>query len=115
MSTRAHIRIMDSSGVIMLYHHCDGYPDGIGTDLKSVLDKICDDPEYGCRDLIQNKLGLNDKTYAPATCIHGDEEYVYVIDCRDRTIKCFRHGWDESFEECFKAEREVRIPEISET
>lgn len=92
MSTRAHIRVIDSSGIIMLYHHCDGYPEGIG------------------RDLIQNKLGLNDTTYAPATCIHGDEEYVYVIDCRDRTIKCFRHGWDESFEDCFKAEREEIIP-----
>lgn len=77
MSTRAHIRVMDSSGIIMLYHHCDGYPEGIGRDLKSVLDKICDDPEYGCRD---------------------------------RTIKCFRHGWNESFEDCFKAEREEIIP-----
>ena len=40
MSTRAHIRIYDSGGCIQLYHHCDGYPEGIGRDLKSVLDKI---------------------------------------------------------------------------
>lgn len=116
MSTRAFIRIIDPGfGKIDLYHHSDGYPDGIGVDLKSVLNHICKDPEYGCRDLIQDKLGLHDATYAPALCLPGDVEYVYVIDCKDKTIKCFRHNWNESFEDCFKAEREVRIPEISET
>ena len=110
MSTRAHIRIYDSDGCIQLYHHCDGYPEGIGRDLKSICEKIFDDPEYGTRDLIQNKLGLNDDSYAPAICMHGDEEYVYVIDCRDKTVKCFTHNWDESFEQCFRAECEVIIP-----
>lgn len=111
MSTRAHIRIYDEGGFIQLYHHCDGYPNGIGKDLKSVLHQICLYPDYGARDLIQNNLGLNDKAYMPTTCIHGDEEYVYVIDTRDKTIKCFQHYLDETFEECFKAEREIPIPD----
>lgn len=110
MATRAHIRVFDDGNCIQLYHHFDGYPDGIGKDLKSVLNKICDDPEYGCRDLIQNKLGLNDSGYAPALCLHGDEDYVYVINCQDKTIKCYRHNYDESFGDCFHAEREIPIP-----
>lgn len=115
MSTRAHIRIFSDEGTQMLYHHHDGYPDGIGIDLKSIVDEIYDDPKQGIEKLINDKLELHDLGYEETGCLHGDEEYIYVIDCRDRTIKCFRRGLHDSFEDCFKAEKEVRIPEINET
>ena len=41
MSTRAHIRIKDGDEQIMLYHHHDGYPDGVGRDLKEFLADKC--------------------------------------------------------------------------
>lgn len=116
MSIKAFIRLIQPMiGKIDLCHHYDGHPDSVGVDLKNVLDKLCIDPECGCKDLIQDKLGLNDKTYAPAICLPKDVDYVYVIDCESRTIKCYAHYYNESFEDCFKAEREIRIPEISET
>lgn len=111
MSTRCHIKIVDGDKVIRLYHHSDGYPEGVGADLKDMLKRRPDffnDPEYRTRDLIQNKMGLNDVGYAPAFCIHGDENYVYVIDCGNRTLKCYKHNWDEG-EDCIKPENEVEI------
>ncbi len=41
MSTRAHIRIKDGDEQIMLYHHHDGYPEGVGRDLKKFLSEKC--------------------------------------------------------------------------
>ena len=34
MSTRAHIIIKEWDNQIHLYHHCDGYPEGIGIDCR---------------------------------------------------------------------------------
>lgn len=110
MATRAHIRIYYDDKVIMLYHHFDGYPDGIGSDLKKVVDEIYKNDIFAINKLIKGKLITNDLTYELTDCLHGDEEYVYVIDCRDKTIKCFRRNLNDSFEDCFKAEREELIP-----
>ena len=110
MATRAHIRIYYNDKSIMLYHHCDGYPEGIGSDLKKVVDEIYKNDIFAVNKLIKGELIANDSTYELTDCLHGDEEYVYVIDCRDKTIKCFRRSWNDSFEDCFKAEREELIP-----
>lgn len=39
---------------------------------------------------------------------HGDEEYLYVIDCDERTIKCYEVYYDASFNDLGK---EVKIPD----
>ena len=102
MSTRAHIRIFTDSKTLMYYHHSDGYPEHVGKELKSVENEIYEHPEN-----LSEILGLD---YEETNCLHGDEVYVYIIDCRDKTIKCFSKGLNDSFENCFKAEREVIIP-----
>ena len=130
MSTRAHIRIKDGEDLFQLYHHHDGYPDGVGAMLKDFLKKQYKQGGwYGdniANDLVKGKLtyehtGLydgkkyikSDDEYEITTCIHGDEEYVYVIDCQKKSLKCYRHGWDEG-EACIKPENEVEIPELKE-
>ena len=115
MSTRAHIRIYGDDKEWMLYHHHDGYPDGIGIDLKSIVDIIYDNPKQGIEKLINNELGLHDLGYEETECLHGDEEFVYVINCYDRIIKCYKKGKNDQFGDCLMREKEVRIPEISET
>jgi hypothetical protein len=109
MSTRAHIIIKEWDNQIHLYHHCDGYPEGIGIDLKNIIHKLAEDPEYRTRDLIQGKLIPGDDSYAPALCLHGDEEYVYVIDCVEKSIKCYQHEWDVSLEDTIRPENEIEI------
>lgn len=110
MSTRAHIRVTDGTDTFLLYHHHDGYPEGIGIDIKAYLDKIeffikpkyCVD-QYPSATCIANAIvkGIYsslyesvDNGYELTTCFHGDEEYCYLIDCMKRELHCYRVGWD---------------------
>lgn len=43
MSTRATIHFTNSPGVepvAIIYRHCDGYPDGLGEDLKTFIEEV---------------------------------------------------------------------------
>lgn len=123
MSTRACIKIKESSYAneqdmrqdkktamyITLYHHSDGYPDGVGSDLLEFLrgrndwefDEPMWDAEKIATDLIRGEVLTNgvcgneptdvhrDMGYVPAVCCHGDCVYGYLIDCDNRTLTCY--------------------------
>ena len=114
MSTRANIRITQGEGQMLLYRHCDGYPEGVGSELKEYLEKRC---RYGwyaeniARGLVTMKDEYGSFPYEPAIGKHGDVEYVYVIDCDNQKLTCYSAGWDETFEECCVPERICEIPE----
>lgn len=89
MSTRCHIVVIDNGeekGYI--YHHCDGYPDGVGEELKEILSK-CN--EYNDYETIMEKILDYDDSYEEDTGIHGDEEYIYKIYVigETATLRCF--------------------------
>ena len=108
MSTRATIIVKNSNEKYHLYHHCDGYPEGIGKDLKNYLKTV----SHWYPDDITNVLikgGLNnDDGYEITSGQHGDEEYGYLIDCDKKRIKCYRLAWDE-FD--WKESKVVEIPD----
>lgn len=110
MSTRAHIRIVERHETFMLYHHHDGYPEGIGRDLKQFLNA----KKWWYADEIANDLikqrSIEDDEYEITSCVHGDEEYIYVIDCDNKTLKCYAHNWDEAYETSVMRP-EIAIPE----
>ena len=81
MSTRATIKIKDGSEVRWLYHHSDGYPEGVGKELEGILS----DEKYWTLPSIFTRL-TKDPQYEPTGGIHGDEEYGYLIDCIDRKL-----------------------------
>ena len=97
MSTRAHIRIIEDYEQIMLYHHSNGYPEGVGSDLKKFLQENCKDYWDNCeianglvkggvkhayKSAISRKYEITpDDGYEITTSLHGDEDYIYVIDC----------------------------------
>lgn len=109
MSTRATILIRQESrnAHFRIYHHTDGYPDGIGADIKRVLDKT----NSWCACCIANDMlkGLNgfDEHYELTFCQHGDEEYAYLIDCDNKQLTCYKIGWDEFV---WRKENIVEIP-----
>lgn len=106
MATRAVIRIIpasssdevnfqeSTSAYIHFYHHCDGYPSGVGRELEHLLNERNDgndsdgmptwNGERIAEDL-ENKL----QDYVRSDGKHGDVEYGYVIDCTKRTLTCF--------------------------
>lgn len=125
MSTRATILIKSEkqNEQVRIYHHWDGYPEGVGADLKHYLKevgffdaKIKGYPYFNAyliaNDLIKGKCGIidgkPDMGYELTSCQHGDEEYAYLIDCDNKTLKCYKVGWDE-FE--WKEENVVEIPD----
>ncbi len=110
MSTRACIKIRervktnDSDNgwvecIIYLYHHCDGYPEGVGKDLKKYLAEVVSkwawwSPEDIATSLVRGAIkdneGNADMGYEVAICEHGDCEYGYEIDCNNQTLTCYK-------------------------
>ena len=80
MSTRCQVFVKDNSKkktTALLYHHWDGYPEGVGKELKKVF------KEY--RKIVNGSdvrwfLDFLPRAYEDADCIHGDLEYLYVVD-----------------------------------
>lgn len=80
MSTRAHILVKGGSEKFYLYHHHDGYPEGVGKNLKNYLNNLKWTwyPDDIVNDLVKGHI---DEGYEITSCMHGDEEYLYLIDC----------------------------------
>ena len=103
MSTRCCVKVTRNFGepmtsdrieTVMLYHHHDGYPEGVGADLKKRSEKW--PSYYGIWDIdsIVNSLvkDPNDE-YEVTVYDHTDIEYLYTIDCNHKTIKCNECQW----------------------
>ena len=116
MSTRCNIIIKDGAERIHLYHHHDGYPMGVGTELQDYLQRKWGESwrSYWCGTSIANDLvkghinyplakeAHEDDEYEVTYGLHGDVEYVYVINCRARTIRCYSIPWDDEFHKDFR-------------
>ena len=88
MSTRAHIRLIEGSYQIRLYRHSDGYEEGCGADLKSIVEKEgFGDIEYLAAHIVRIDLDDRVPSFVPAICVHGDEEYFWVVDCDKEEIR----------------------------
>lgn len=93
MSTRCNIILKSGDMQVYLYHHCDGYPSGVGAYLQKLIGhkwEIYDWVNY----LLKN---TEDKGYEFTNMLHGDIEYCYVIDVEADTLKCYSvyYGCDE--------------------
>lgn len=106
MSTRANVIITGSYGdELIFYRHSDGYPSGTLPTLEKFLDylkegKIRDNvvqssgwlvmlgnDEYGAGAAPSGEIfGWKVGAYEPTVGIHGDIEYLYVIDLEAKTI-----------------------------
>lgn len=144
MSTRATIKIKQSfyntdedydKGIltpyeIKLYHHSDGYPEGIGADIVEFLrnrndgydtDKPIWEAERIATDMVRGEVLTSkscskpdkvhrDMGYDVAICQHGDCEYGYLIDCDERKVTCY-----EIYPDRHPEWREKDIVEVPDT
>ena len=88
MSTRAHVIVKDESDKKYLYHHCDGYPDGVGEDLESFIIDI-GGADLKSAEIFCNMINDWDPAFEIDNGIHGDEEYIYVVDLPSRKYFCY--------------------------
>lgn len=126
MSTRCNIIIKDYGKKCYLYHHSDGYPEHVGRLLKKFLKDYGEKEDVWDGEAIATSLvkeGVSYKTVSPITgkvedrcddyyhCsigLHGDIEYLYVIDCEKEKLTCYSVS---SFEES-RITRNANIVEI---
>lgn len=105
MSTRSNIIIHSEieSKFCVLYHHCDGYPEGVGVHLCDLLASVGFLNFENTRSRIQE-----DSDYETTDGIHGDIEYLYVVLADSGKVLCFKaNNWDgDRFGQAFKSERE---------
>ena len=92
MSTRATIKVIGKDkNPVWIYHHTDGYPEGVGVELKERLSKEGSSYFY----TIVNDILRIDIYYEITSGQHGDENYGYLVDTDNRILKCYSIGWDE--------------------
>ena len=95
MSTRSAVIVkQEGQQDVYLYHHFDGYPDGVGYSL------LCESKTWNewnkwynnsiVNELIKDK---EDDGYEFTQYIHSDIEYLYIIDCDKKKISCFQVLW----------------------
>lgn len=115
MATRSVVIVKDNDKENWIYHHWDGYPEGVGFDLvkRSKKFKSYEDKWYG--DDITNKLvkDTND-SYEITNGYHTDIDFLYVIDCQEEKIKCFRitkYGWN-TYRDIINNENEIDLLEL---
>lgn len=99
MSTRCNILVKEKGRKdIILYHHHDGYPQGVGADLVKRFKELFGRKEsYIFAIVLANKLVKDSEDeYEITNCIHGDIEYLYTIDCSKKEIsyKPVFFGWN---------------------
>ena len=97
MSTRASIILKEGctyTNPIYLYHHCDGYVEGVGYILRRVMKfhPFCY-VEQVATDLVrmEDKYGSG---FRVSNVLPDDIEYVYVIDGDSKTVVAYkRPSW----------------------
>lgn len=117
MSTRANVIIKDSSTTLYFYRHSDGYPECTGESLKKFCEgyasKLRADAmqsagwlvlhghsEYHPKGVQKDDfMGWKVGAYEPCEKLHGDVEYIWVVDLERGELQCHvPHGsafWDE--------------------
>lgn len=114
MSTRAHVRIVNGEETRMFYRHCDGRPGDLGKaiqrylnrlkvwDTDKIIAKLTGGLKYWDRKDLVHRIAETDY-------LHGDEDYVYVVDVASKTMKCYAHYLDEPYERCCIPLREMQV------
>lgn len=115
MNTGANIIIKDNYDKLFFYRHSDGYPSGTLPTLKKFLDLVkknkirqnvsqssgwlilIGSEEYGV-SLKSSKVepfGWKVGAYEPTTGIHGNIQFLYIIDLIKKTIEVIEKDFDK--------------------
>lgn len=122
MSTRCSIIIKDHRNVRMvLYHRNNGEPSGVGDDLRSRVKALSMAFYNPCtvelvNALVKDDCGLNDNGYEIASEVHDDIDYLYVVNLKTKSVRCFECPFPKrgfNLKELIKRSNLVEIPTLS--
>lgn len=97
MSTRCNVIVKDKYREFWLYHHHDGYPEGVGADLVKRL-KQGFERDADVAEVVNALVKDYKDEYEITTGEHGDIEYLYTIDCDKKNLsyQAVSHHWSEN-------------------
>lgn len=94
MATRCPVKLigLNDNEIQYFYHHFDGYPKGVGLDIKEYLEdkEVWEFNKIIC-DINAGFIGA-DPTYDMSKQIQGDENYIYLINCSNKEFKCYKNS-----------------------
>lgn len=122
MATRSEIIIKDYgtyegqrySFKLKLYHHHDGYPEGVGNFLiTKVLPKLQQSNGHDCNSianfLIKDKESIDDE-FEITVYTHIDIQYKYIIDIPKKEILCYEGNYKKTPQGYkFKKDRKIDL------
>ena len=88
MSTRCNILIRGYKHTFTLYHHHDGYPEGVGADLKRRMAGTSFRADGFANLLVKDQ----EDEYEIAASLSNDIEYLYTVDLDYNTqrLRCYK-------------------------
>ena len=106
---------------MVLYHHHDGGPSGVGDDLRSRTKALLmayykPSTVELVNALVKNDCGLNDDGYEIASEVHDDIDYLYVVNLKTKSVRCFECPFPKrgfNLKELIKRSNLVEIPTLS--
>lgn len=122
MSTRSvliiHTPRLGTEKDILIYHHWDGYPEGVGATLKGVIKKYQENkyvPYIDCTVLANALIKDPDECWELTVFNHTDIEYLYLINCDNKQLHCYRvnQPW-KNYQDIIKSENEVSLENVGE-
>lgn len=113
MSTRCMVKVIFKTKEVNLYHHCDGYPEGVGFCLLKIMDKF---------KKTKNRMIINDMVKKGDFEItfgnHCDIEYYYELNFDLEQVRCMSvNNWGKEMEILdtielkYDSEKDVHIDE----
>lgn len=114
MSTRCQVKVISRGKEVMLYHHCDGYPEGVGYCLLKLLKK--NEDGWRASELVTTmiKNGNFEITFGK----HSDIEYYYELNFDKEQVLCMEvNNWGDTMEIIrhidlvYDADRDVMVDE----
>ena len=88
MSTRTVVKILNGKQCCYLYHHHDGYFEGVGFLLAKIMEKYVNDSKISLNELV--KMLLMNSSFELTFYNHLDIEYYYEADFVKHTVT----GWN---------------------
>lgn len=80
MSTRSHIIVTDGKATHYVYHHCDGYLEEVGAELKDFIRRFIKSNSTKNSKIFCTELENWNASYIFEDCgPHGDEDYLYTV------------------------------------
>ena len=95
MSTRSQVKVICNGKSVMLYHHWDGYPEGVGYCLLKILKKV---ENKRWVDEYINKM-ITRGNFEITFVNHCDIEYYYELDFDKQQVNCMAiNNWNGTME-----------------